>query len=269
MTALVTASICPLLSRPAADGSLTDEALLGFAVECLETEGDFVRVRTHYRYEGWAPRSCLTTWGVEDWLARPKRVALRKNLCDALARPHFDSLTLARLPRGAVVAVEGGPESGWQGVLLPDGQKAYTRSSNLSEYYENPPVLPEEDLRRRLTDTARGYLGTAYRWGGKTPLGIDCSGLVSMAYLLNGIRIYRDSKPLEGFPIRPIPREKVKPGDLLYFPGHVAMALEEGDIIHSTGFAGADGVTIQSLRPGAPGYREDLDRSLLTAGTYF
>ena len=71
----------------------------------------------------------------------------------------------------------------------------------------------------------RSYLGAQYRWGGKTPLGIDCSGIVSMAYLLNGVTIYRAAAIKSGFALHEISLEAAKPGDLLFFPGHVAMYL--------------------------------------------
>ena len=47
------------------------------------------------------------------------------------------------------------------------------------------------------------YMGTHYRWGSKSPRGIDCSGMVSMAYMLCGIFIHRDAKLLEGYPLCP------------------------------------------------------------------
>ena len=50
-------------------------------------------------------------------------------------------------------------------------------------------------------------------------MGIDCSGLISMVYLLNGIVIYRDATLKDGFGLSPIPVELAKPGDVLYFPG--------------------------------------------------
>ena len=78
----------------------------------------------------------------------------------------------------------------------------------------------EQDLRDNIIKSARSYLGCAYRWGGKTPAGIDCSGLAFMSYLENGLLIYRDARFVEGYPIHPISREELKKGDLIFFPGH-------------------------------------------------
>ena len=46
--------------------------------------------------------------------------------------------------------------------------------------------LDETQTRANLIEDARLYLGTSYRWGGKTPYGVDCSGFTAMAYMLNG-----------------------------------------------------------------------------------
>ena len=113
------------------------------------------------------------------------------------------------------------------------------------------------------------YQGTHYRWGGKSPLGIDCSGLASMAYMLCGILIYRDANIVEGFPIREIDRARMKPGDLLFFPGHVAMYMGDGRYCHSTGRSGDDGFTINSLDPDAADFRPDLAAKLSAVGSYF
>ena len=90
-----------------------------------------------------------------------------------------------------------------------------------------------------------------------------------MAYLLNGVIVYRDAKIMEGFPLRQIPYENKKKGDLLFFPGHVAMYLGDGRYVHSTGKNGSDGVVINSLNPGDFDYREDLKNCLNAVGSIF
>ena len=100
-------------------------------------------------------------------------------------------------------------------------------------------------------------------------MGIDCSGLCSMAYMLCGVLIYRDAKIVPGFPVHSIPFEQVKEGDLLFFPGHVAMYLGEGKFLHSTAHNGSDGVVVNSLNPDDPDYRADLDQGMTAVGTIF
>jgi len=272
MNVIVNSPICPLMTAPRGDCPLTDEALFGMVLEVLDqTTPGYWRVRTPYRYEGYAPTHSLVIGdqSANEWESLPKKVVLHKSICDVLSHPKFQSWPLTTLPLGALVAVEDPPEDGWQSVLLPDGQEGYMRASWLDTHYKKPIDLPEPQLRQRLVDTALLYQRTSYRWGGKTPLGVDCSGLTSMAYLLNGIVIYRDAQLKEGFPIHPIEPSQKKPGDLLYFPGHIALYLGDDRYLHSTGKAGSDGVTINSLDPAAPDYRPDLAASLTAVGSYF
>lgn len=280
MKAIVNSPICSLMSEPRSDCELADEALFGMVLEVLEqTTTGYWKVRTHYRYEGYAciRGLVISDQSADEWAALPKKVILHKNTCDVMAAPKVQSWPIVTLPMGAVVAVTEPPETdpetgeptGWQQVSLPDGQEGYVRSSWLDTYYESPIDLPEEELRQRLVDTAKRFARTHYRWGGKTPLGVDCSGLVSMSYLLNGIVIWRDASIREGFPIHAISLEEARAGDLLFFPGHVAMYMGDGQYIHSTGKAGSDGVDFNSLRPEDPNYRSDLREKLTGVGSYF
>ena len=99
--------------------------------------------------------------------------------------------------------------------------------------------------------------------------GIDCSGFCSMCYLLNGVVIYRDARIESGFPVHSVPIEHAKAGDLLYFPGHIALYLGEGRFLHATARSGDDGVVTASLNPSDPDFRADLAASLLAAGSIF
>lgn len=121
--------------------------------------------------------------------------------------------------------------------------------------------------RERLITCALSYLGTGYRWAGKSAEGIDCSGLTFMCYLMCGILIYRDAKIREGYPISEIPVERAEPGDLLYFPGHIALYLGGQKYIHATGNMENFGCVINSLEEDDEDYREDLAESLLMVGS--
>ena len=269
--AVVVSDIAPLYTKPEPLCELADEALYGMVVEVLAREGMYCRVRTHYRYEGWTPARCLLEDGAPaaQWQSVPKLV-VQKPYIDVLNEPKVQGGCLQSMPRGAFLCPEGGPdENQWQPVRLADGRLGYTTATYLAQPAPAWESVGEDELRQRLCGAALSYLGAQYRWGGKTPLGIDCSGLVSMAYLLNGVIIYRDAAIKPGFALHEISLEAAKPGDLLFFPGHVAMYLGEGRFVHSTGHTGTDGVILSSLAEEAPDYRADLKESMTAVASIF
>ena len=279
MRAVINWPICPIQGEPAQAeiqtglSGLEDEVLLGMTVEVTgPAQNGCVPVETEYHYTGWVPEKALVQ-GDETaaaWAAKPQKIVLHKHCADVLAAPKVQAAFVApALPMGARVAVEGAPEDGWQRVSLPDGREGYLCASFLDAYWQQPCCREPAVLRRALTDTARLYAGTQYRWGGKTPAGIDCSGLCSMAYLLCGITIYRDAAIKPGFPIKRIPISEMREGDLVFFPGHVAMYLGDGLYIHSTGRVGDNGVTINSFDAKSPLYRSDLPKLITAVGSYF
>ena len=272
MKAIVNAAVCCMYNQPTHACTVEDEVLYGMVVDILEEAAPgWVKIRTHYRYEGIVPEDDLITGdeAAESWEKLPKKIIRSKNCCDVLDAPKVQGVHLAHLVRGCVIAVLGEPEDGWQQVQLADGRTGYVMAGILGEHYTAPCANEESALRDALVDAAMLYQGTHYRWGGKSPMGIDCSGLVSMAYMLCGILIYRDANIVEGFPIHEITREQLKKGDLLFFPGHVAMYMGDGLYCHSTAHAGDDGFTINSLDPASPVYREDLAGMITQIGSYF
>ena len=270
--ALVRTPLCPLMSQPTHRCERSDEVLSGWTLDILDRpRPGWAQVRTAYGYTGFAPTGCL----LEDpdratqWEALPK-VMVTGGLCDLLHIPEVEGWRVDTLPRGALAAPVGPPlETGWRRLALPDGREGYTKSSFLSDDYKKAPLWGEDRLRASIVRRAESYLGVQYRWGGKSPMGIDCSGFTFMSYYLHGITIFRDARIVPGFPVRAIGLEEARPADLLYFPGHVALYLGEGRYIHSTARAGSDGVVVNSLNPGDPDYRSDLRESLTTAGTVF
>lgn len=272
MKAIVNVPICPLYAKPTRESTVVDEALYGMVVEILdEVVPGWLQVRTHYRYEGIVCDQDLLMdeETAESWEQMPKKVVLNKNFCDVLSEPKVQGWTKLSLPLGSLISPVGEAKDGWQEVVLADGRSGFVMAGILGEYYTEPVYEDEKSLRAALVEAAMRYQGAHYRWGGKSPRGIDCSGLCSMAYLLCGIQIYRDANIKEDFALHEITIDEMKPGDLLFFPGHVAMYLGDDRFCHATAKAGSDGFVINSLNPEHPDYREDLHKRITQIGSYF
>lgn len=268
MRAWIIKDIAPLKKEPRWECELADEVLFGMPIDILGHEvGAWYKIKTHYHYEGYMHSSQFLMDGLcsENWLRGEKKMVI-KSYGDVLAEPGVQGVFLQGLPRGSWITVgEELLEERWQRVILPNGIEGFTRIENLISMPEK--LREEEALREKLVQMARLYEGAQYRWGGKTTQGLDCSGLCAMAYMLSGILIYRDAVIVEGFPLVEIPKEEMKKGDLLFFPGHVAMYIQGGKYIHSS--AGRNGVGYDSLDPQDENYNADLHNNFLKAASIF
>jgi cell wall-associated NlpC family hydrolase len=102
------------------------------------------------------------------------------------------------------------------------------------------PVLhlaPVETMETDFVAVAERFLGTPYLWGGKTSLGLDCSGLVQLALAACGIPCPRDTdmqeQALGSALARPHELEQLRRGDLVFWKGHVAIARGEATFVHA------------------------------------
>ncbi len=264
---------------------IADEGLYGMGLAITgEPVDGFYPVRTFYNYPGYVREEEILMAdldGLKNWEEGGLMVT-NGDYVDILSVPAVQGIRLLSLFKGSLVKVLAfnSEQEGWAEVELLDGRTGYMRNQFLREKEfsqsglwtgELPQrkIVDEQAFRKAVVETAKQYLGTQYRWGGRSTAGIDCSGLTSESYLLNGILIYRDAKIEPGFPVHEIPKDEMLPGDLMYFPGHIAMYMGNGRYIHSTGKTGSGGVVINSLNPGAEDYRTDLVESWYAAGSIF
>ena len=98
-------------------------------------------------------------------------------------------------------------------------------------------LVPVETMEADFVAVAERFLGTPYLWGGKSSLGIDCSGLVQLALAACGIPCPRDTDMQEralGSPLaRPHELEQLRRGDLVFWKGHVAIVRDEATFVHA------------------------------------
>ncbi len=133
--------------------------------------------------------------------------------------------------QGEVLRAAGVIEAFW--VVAPDGS-APTASGPIR-------IRPtdERGLRASLVESARGYLGVPYLFGGTTERGFDCSGLTGAVYRLNGMRLPRSSQA-QFQAGSPVDLDQARAGDLLFFAmgggdrvSHVGLYLGQGSFIHA------------------------------------
>jgi cell wall-associated NlpC family hydrolase len=95
-------------------------------------------------------------------------------------------------------------------------------------------VPPRNDGIDDIINTALLYLHTPYLYGGRSSLGIDCSGLVQNTLLRHGINCPRDSGDQEKILGHPVPQGDLKRGDLVFFKGHVGIMVDDKNILNAT-----------------------------------
>ncbi len=251
--------------------NVSDELLSGWLVTVTGCQDEFLQIITHYGYNGWICAKDVKRISEEEYviwnILSGALLLLTQRLTDVLAFPKVQAPINATLFMGSTVIPLGGRKDGWQKVRLADHTTGYVPAIALTASPSGTATHTE--LRSCIINYALSYLGTQYRWGGKTHEGIDCSGLTFMSYFMCGFLIYRDASIKTGYPVREIPRSQIKPADLLYFPGHIALYLGNNKYIHATGNLNSYGCVINSLDSRDMDYRADLAESLYAVGSVF
>jgi pimeloyl-ACP methyl ester carboxylesterase len=260
--ALVNRPVADLRREPRFLAERVSQALLGEVVRVLDQHGDWARARLEETgYLGWIDSQALyAACGAAD-------VAAYRAACDWVVVAAFAPVYLTpppegqmvtRLPFGARVAARNGGGR-WMRFRMPDGREAWAAQADLLPLAECP--RPDAGGIARGLEVFKGFAGTPYLWGGRTPYGFDCSGFAQAFWGFLGVSIPRDADQQfgAGTPVG----GSAQPGDLLFFGGedaeahraitHVAISLGNSDVIHANGATGS--VAYNSLDPDRPLYR--------------
>jgi gamma-D-glutamyl-L-lysine dipeptidyl-peptidase len=247
------APVMPLLAEASLRAEQVSQLVLGETALVVETSGEWRRVRCDLDgYEGWAHLGYLVE--LDDSAAAAWRAEAAGWSLGAVARSNGD---LLRLPLRARVAVERDT------VRLPDGRRGTLAGGEV-------PVAAEVCRKAAAVPAERWawerFAGAPYLWGGVTPSGVDCSGLVQTTFAARGVLLPRDASQ-QAEHGAPVPAADISPGDLLFFRGeatdritHVAFAAEGDRLIHSTLPCGG-----MVAEPWAPGSRAAYLRPRLVA----
>jgi cell wall-associated NlpC family hydrolase len=221
----VARGVAALRRRPGADAPQDSQLLSGEEVRVYdEAEGwAWVQNRTD-SYVGYVESAAL---GAETRAASHSVAVLRSFLFPGpdLKLPPLDALSMTG--RVAVTGTEGGYSQ-----VAFGGRNGWIYSRHLA---------PEGEVAGDFVATALQFLGVPYLWGGKASGGLDCSGLVQVALARAGIPCPRDSDLQAeslGAAVSWEPgRTELQRGDLIYFPGHVAIALDARDVVSANAHA--------------------------------
>lgn len=234
---MIAAPFAPVTEEPDLMSRQLDELLYGETCVLLEETGGFAHVRTDGDVDGYVEKRHLF-----DVLHEPTCLVC-KPFADLLCENRDFYRPMMTLPRGSLLdAGYSREEKKYAFAVLPSSRIWYIRQSCLRPF--------RKGTREEIVSDALSYLGVQYRLGGRTPAGIDCSGLVMMAYGMNGYRLGRRPEPESAYGFEPADPKNLKPADLLYYPGHVAMYVGGGDMIHASSTAGGVVLAKADSRPG-------------------
>lgn len=226
------------------DKGLGSQLLYGERVLALEARGDFVRVEALEQpklaggkrwtgYPGWVRAEALR----KDLRSRASNCVVRAKRLE-LPRPDAPTLTL---PLGSSLLCEtAASPNGSVETLLLDGRRARVESAQLRSL---PSAAAEETLRRDVLEAAALFLGDRYVWGGRSSVqkqagwGVDCSGLVNLAYRSAGIGVPRDAQD-QFLKARRIARQALHPGD----PVFLTVSERSREVDHVLLYAGGEGL---------------------------
>ena len=229
--------VAPLRRAPRSDAALDTEALMGETLRVFEDDDEgwsWVQLDRD-GYVGWMPSHALLK-GVAP-VAGHRVSALRTFVYPGAS---IKEPPIAWVSFGAPVSVARMVEAnGRRFAVTAEGGAIVAQHLAAIDSHESDPVA-----------IAERFLGTPYLWGGRSSRGLDCSGLVQTVLAACGVAAPRDADLQERTLGRPVDLDPVawRRGDLLFWPGHVALVRDAETFLHANAHAMA--VAIEPIDSG-------------------
>lgn len=218
--------IAQVSDSPTADASCTSEALYGEHVTLLEIQSKWGLVRQHHDgYQGFMKLDDLETITPDNTLSSKPTHWVSQRSTLLFLQPDLKSRIAHRIPFASELSLTSTANSAFSETAC--GHFVWTAHCLTLEKMHtfNPAGLAQSI-----------FLGAPYRWGGRSPEGADCSGVIQLLARSQGLSIPRDSGDQESFIQEQVPAGDRKALDIAYWPGHTGLLLDKESLLHATAF---------------------------------
>ncbi len=235
---ITTLSIVPGRAEPADSSEMTTQLLYGDHYKVIDERVKWVKVR-------------LALDNYECWIDRKQHFPILEENYKSLCKQKHIARTSELL--GIIQKQDDSIQPIVLGSALPFFSEGTVSIENRKDIYSGEFTSEKVKEKSRLIENAYMYLNAPYLWGGKSPLGIDCSGYSQMVYLLQGIALPRDAYQQAEIGQTLSFIEESEPGDLAFFDNdegkiiHVGIMLENNYIIHASGSVRVDRIDHQGI----------------------
>ena len=235
-------SSIPVRTEPKETSEMCTQLLFGEHYEIIEQEEKWSKIRIKFdNYEGWIDNKVILPISEEEFLIidRQKKYITSDIFNIVQHKNHYSNFLIvggSTLPH-----------------FNPENQSFRIKETQYKLQGTGISAPSEIDTRTRIIDAALKYFNAPYQWGGRTPLGIDCSGFTQIVYKIAGIPIPRDASQQAQIGQHFSFIEEALPGDLAFFDDnegnitHVGIFWEKNKIIHSSGQVRIDNMDHQGI----------------------